>query len=104
MTAAVAAEVHRLGGDVTVKVPNKRYNALNYLVRMKLFEFLGCDPEHDISGHESSGRFIPLTQVRTTDDLSNFVVDIVPLLHASKLEVEPVQYVVTELVRNVLEH
>src|SRR5205814_597417 len=34
----------------------------------------------------------------------SFLADMVPLLHASRSEVEPIQYVISELVRNVLEH
>ena len=103
LTAAAGLEVRRLGRHVYLDVPTKN-NALNYLVRMKLFDFLGCDPGHAIADHESSGRFVPLTQIRDTKALSHFMVDIVPLLHANRREVEPVQFVISEMVRNVLEH
>jgi hypothetical protein len=71
---------------------------------MGLFPFLGCEAPEQIKPHEPAGRFIPLTQIRTSTELSSFIVDMVPLLHASREEVQPIQYVISELVRNVIEH
>lgn len=79
----------------------------HYLKRMKLFEFLGIDPEViPITEHEPTGRFIPLTQVKNSDDLDKFLKELVPLLHldSDPERVQAIQHIFSELVRNVLEH
>ena len=76
----------------------------HYLERMGLFDLLGIDPDIDIQEHESAGRFIPLTIITNSDELSNFITDMIPLLHLKPKHAEPIKYVVSELVRNVLEH
>jgi len=69
-----------------------------------LFQFLGIDPQRTIQQHEAAGRFIPLTQIRTTDDLRAAITDLVPLLHAKSEEADSIRYVFSELARNALEH
>jgi anti-sigma regulatory factor (Ser/Thr protein kinase) len=76
----------------------------HYLARMGLFNFFGIDSGMKMEEHEPAGRFIPLTQIKTSDDLSKFLTEMVPLLHLDPVYVEPIQYTISELVRNVLEH
>ncbi len=76
----------------------------HYLERMGLFDFLGIDSGMKVEEHEAAGRFIPLSQIKTSDDLTRFLTDMVPLLHLDPEDVEPIQYTISELVRNVLEH
>jgi anti-sigma regulatory factor (Ser/Thr protein kinase) len=76
----------------------------HYLPRMKLFDFLGVDSGISISEHESAGRFIPLTQIKNSDELTEFLKDMIPLLHLEPKHVDPIRYIVSELARNVLEH
>ncbi|MEI6649819.1 MAG: ATP-binding protein [Candidatus Moraniibacteriota bacterium] len=76
----------------------------HYLERMGLFEFIGIDSGMHIERHESAGRFIPLTRIDNQDQLSRFVTDMVPLLHLDPNRAASIKYVVSELVRNVLEH
>jgi anti-sigma regulatory factor (Ser/Thr protein kinase) len=57
-----------------------------------------------INEHEASGRFIPLTQIKTSEELTRFLTDMVPLLHLPLQHAESIRYIVSELVRNVLEH
>ena len=104
MAAAAASHVRVNGGTVDVRLPSPPPASLRYLATMGLFPFLGCHPPEEIQPHEPAGRFIPLTQIRTSTELSSFIVDMVPLLHASREEVQPIQYVISELVRNVIEH
>jgi len=87
-----------------VKGKPEDHPALAYLIRMGLFEFLGIDPEKTIQPHEAAGRFIPLTQIRTSKDLSAAITDLVPLLHAAPQEQDSIRYVFSELARNALEH
>jgi len=76
----------------------------HYLERMGLFRFLRISSDIKIIEHEPAGRFIPLRQVQTNEELSAFITEIVPLLHLDPVQAEPIRYVVSELVRNVLEH
>lgn len=102
MTASLGLFCRDRGGQPTADIPEIR--SLPYLIRMKLFEFLGIDPQAAIVEHEAAGRFIPLTQIKTSTDLNKFITDMVPLLHASPAEADPIKYVMSELIRNVLEH
>jgi len=76
----------------------------HYFERMGLFHFLGIDSGIMVTEHESAGRFVPLTQIKDSGTLSRFVTDMVPLLHLDPIHAEPIRYIVSELVRNVLEH
>jgi len=78
----------------------------NYISRMKLFETLRIPFNGGFIEHESSGRFIPLRVIQDTEEKTQLIKDIIPLLH---LQSEPEQaktisYILTELVDNVLEH
>ena len=69
---------------------------------MKLFDYLGVSPPCAIEEHEESGRFVPLTQIRTSEDLRQTITNLIPLLHAAPSVADPIRYVVSELGRNVL--
>jgi anti-sigma regulatory factor (Ser/Thr protein kinase) len=104
LTACAGAMVRAAGGNVELQIPDPNVNYVHYLVRMRLFEHLGIDPPREITEHESAGRFIPITQVQSSEDLQRFITDMIPLLHDGPEQVGPVKYVISELVRNVLEH
>lgn len=76
----------------------------HYLQRMNLFKFLKIKSGLKITAHEPAGRFIPLTQITNSKELTKFITEMVPLLHLEPKQAEPIRYVVSELVRNVLEH
>lgn len=76
----------------------------HYLERMGLFKFLKKKSGFKVEEHEAAGRFIPLTQIRNSDELTKFLQDMIPLLHLNPKEAEPIRYIFSELVRNVLEH
>jgi len=76
----------------------------HYLQRMGLFKFLGINSGIKTEEHEPAGRFIPLTQIKNSEELSNFIKEIIPLLHLQPDQADPIRYVVSELVRNVIEH
>jgi hypothetical protein len=75
-----------------------------YLERMGLFKML--DLHHDVSltEHDPTGRFIPLTQIRTQDQLDAAATELIPLLHTEPQAALAIRYVFSELVRNVIEH
>lgn len=76
----------------------------HYLERMGLFKFLGVESGMHIAEHDPSGRFIPLTQIKNSDELTRFITEMVPMLHLEPRQAEPLRYIVSELARNVLEH
>lgn len=78
--------------------------SIPYLVRMRLFDYLKIKPPRVIQEHEEAGRFVPLTRIRTSDELSRTITDMIPLLHATASVADPIRYVISELGRNVLEH
>jgi hypothetical protein len=78
--------------------------SMPYLVRMRLFDFLGISPPRQITEHEEAGRFIPLQQIKNQKDLTRAIADVIPLLHASAQTADAIKYVLGELGRNVVEH
>ncbi len=76
----------------------------HYLERMGLFRLLHIASGIKIKEHEAAGRFIPLTRITTSEELTEFVTDMIPLLHVQPQQAATIKYVVSELVRNVLEH
>ncbi len=76
----------------------------HYLERMKLFNFLKVKSDTTITEHEAAGRFVPLTQIKDSKSLTKFVAEVTPLLHLKPKHAEPIRYIMSELIRNVLEH
>ncbi len=78
----------------------------HYFERIGLFRFLGKDSGISITKHDSSGRFIPITKIKNSNEQSKFITEMIPLLHLADnpRQAEPIQYIVGELVRNVIEH
>ncbi|MBP9690807.1 hypothetical protein KBD81_01875, partial [Candidatus Woesebacteria bacterium] len=76
----------------------------HYLERMKLFDFLKVESDMTIVEHESAGRFVPLTQIKDSDTLTKFITEVTPLLHLEPKHAEPIRFIMSELIRNVLEH
>src|SRR3989338_1855670 len=104
---AVLSMIAALG--LTVKPENircQRFEARSrhYFVRMGLFKLLGIPSDIIVKEHEPAGRFIPLTQIRASDELTNFITEMIPLLHLEAEQAKTLGYIVSELARNVLEH
>lgn len=76
----------------------------HYLKRMGLFKLLNIESGIEIIEHEQAGRFIPLSQIKNTDNLTDFIKEMVPLLHLKSDQAESIRYVISELTRNVFEH
>ena len=90
-------------GQITFKAFEAR--SKHYFERIGLFKFLGVDSGLSIEKHDSSGRFIPLTKIKNSTQLEKFLTEMIPLLHLTDpKQVEPIRYIVSELVRNVIEH
>jgi hypothetical protein len=102
LTACAAELVHSSGGTFGGSVPNIR--SLTYLIRMKLFDYVRLPPPIEIVEHEEAGRFIPLTQIKTAEDLRHAIANLVPLLHAEKEVADPIKYVFSEMVSGTVFH
>ncbi len=76
----------------------------HYLERMHLFKILKIASGIRLKAHEAAGRFIPLTQIRNSQELTECMKELIPLLHLKPEQAEPIRYTISELVRNVLEH
>lgn len=76
----------------------------HYLERMRLFDFLKVPSGITIKEHEPAGRFVPLTQIKDSAALTKFITEVTPLLHLEPKHAEPLRYIMSELIRNVLEH
>lgn len=102
MIVALAEDVRRRGG----RIQTDGFNAKSrpYLLRMGLIDALDDNHGLKIDEHESAGRFIQARRIFTSEQLNQFIMDMVPLLHATPEQAFPIKYVMSELVRNVLEH
>ncbi|MBL7694953.1 MAG: ATP-binding protein [Ferruginibacter sp.] len=102
MIVSLIEEVEWNGGEIFTQEFNAKSRA--YLLRMGLIEALY--PTHDIviSEHELAGRSIPARKIETSEQLNQFIADMVPLLHTTPEQAYPIKYVMSELVRNALEH
>ncbi len=104
---AVLTMVAALGQTIQknkIKCPPFEAKSKHYFERMRLFEFLQIKSGITMTEHDPTGRFIPITQIRNSDSLSKFITDMIPLLHLAPEHAEPIRYIVSELVRNVIEH
>jgi len=100
--AAWALEFRRVGGEFKVENAARA----QYGWRLGLASYLGIKSPMQVTEHEESGRFVPLRTIKTSDDLAELLANLVTLLH---LSAEPeiakaVQYAMSEIVRNTLEH
>jgi anti-sigma regulatory factor (Ser/Thr protein kinase) len=104
MTAAWGGWCQRSG--LKMQIDNMAGTHINYAARMRLFQHLGVPCTVNLEEHEEAGRFVPITQVKTSSDLETVIANVSALLH---LDREPnglaaVRYCVSELIRNVQEH
>lgn len=100
MIAALGLKV----GPAKIHCEKFEARSKHYFERMGLFKVLGIDSEISVTEHEAAGRFIPLTQINTAGELTSFIREMVPLLHLLPKQAESISHIITELVRNVLEH
>ena len=87
-----------------LKIEKLEATSKHYLERMGLFKLLNVNSEITITEHEPAGRFIPLTRIKDSTELTEFITDMIPLLHLEPKHSKSIKYIVSELVRNVLEH
>ena len=86
-----------------ISCDNLEAKSKHYLEIMGLFKFLGIKSGIKVKKHEPAGRFVPLTQIKDAKNLTSFINDLTPLLHLSPDQADPIRYIMSELIRNVLE-
>ena len=103
MIAAWGAWCKRQGFSLKASNISRR---TDYAARMKLFDQLGIPYERQIVEHEEIGRFMPLRNVKSQEDIRSVIADVSALLHLHEFPdtLAAVQYCLSELLRNVLEH
>lgn len=102
MISALGIRVRNSGGSINIGAVHAK--SRNYFERIGLFRLLNLRSAISIKEHDPSGRFIPLTQIKDAEGRNRFIRDMIPLLHSDQKQVEPIRYVISELVSNVLEH
>lgn len=100
LAAALAIQVGKKNTTIVGKVPDTG----RYLDRMGLYELTQTSSPFIYQKKEEAGRFVPIKVIKTSDDQSRFIGDMIPLLHLSEGNATVVKYVIGELVRNVIEH
>lgn len=100
MIAALGLKLERKN----IRCEKLQAKSKHYLERMGLFQFLGIQSGISMTEHEAAGRFIPLTQIKESQDLTEFIKEMTPLLHLEPKHAEPIRYIMSELIRNVIEH
>jgi anti-sigma regulatory factor (Ser/Thr protein kinase) len=93
--------LHSIKTSATI---NYQIRSIPYLQRMGFFGGLGYGNPVATVEHEEAGRFIPLTKIKTNEELETFMKNIDPLLHTSRETSRVIKHVFSELLRNVLEH
>lgn len=103
MIAAWGRWCRRQGYDIDVQNLGPK---ADYAWRMHVFDHLDVDYTPDRQEREEAGRFVPVTHVRTVTDLRGVLGDISALLHLqeSPETLAAVQYCISELLRNAIEH
>ena len=101
IAAALAQKVGKENAFISENAPN---SAL-YLDRMGLYNFFSTEsPFKSYEKNDPSGRFVPISTIKTPQDQTDFINDVIPLLHLSEKNSSIIKYVLGELIRNVLEH
>lgn len=100
LVAALAMQVGRSNTKIVGKVPATGI----YLDRMGLYSLTSTESPFTYQEKESAGRFVPLTVIKTPEDQSHFIAEMIPLLHLPEKDAIVIKYIIGELVRNVLEH
>lgn len=100
IVAALAIQTGKENTEIVGEVPETG----RYLDRMGLYDLINTPSPFIYHKKEEAGRFVPIKIIKTSDDQSRFIIDMIPLLHLSEKNAIVVKYIIGELVRNVLEH
>lgn len=88
---------------VPIRCRNATASGVAYANRLGLFDFITVGNDRNISEHEQAGRFVRLRKIKTKTELTSLVAEMGALLREHDL-IEAVQYTVSEMCANVIEH
>lgn len=94
-------KLHNIENKATL---NFKIKSIPYLQRMGLFSTLGFTNPITTIEHDEAGRFIPITKIKTGEELTHFIKTIDPILHTNRNNSRAIKHVFSEVLRNVLEH
>ena len=100
LSAALAIRAGKENTEITGQIPKTG----QYLDRMGLYSLTKTSSPFQYIKKEEAGRFVPIKIIKTSEDQSHFISDVIPLLHLSEENAKVVKYIIGELVRNVIEH
>lgn len=100
LVASLALQIGKENTEIVGDLPDSG----RCLDRMGLYDLTRTESPFRYIKKEPAGRFVPLSIIKTPDDQSRFITDMVPLLHLSEENSRVIKYIIGELVRNVLEH
>jgi len=101
--AAIADIIRANNCDYSASI-KRSIPSIPYLQRMGLFKVLGFSNPIETQEHEETGRFIPLTKIRSSEELDSFMRRIDPILHTTRNNSRVIKHVFSEILRNVIEH
>lgn len=99
MLACLGAEVKKHKWSVTLEKHNPLQKEID---AVELLEALGLKEGNYTK--ERAWKYIPITQIKDKSKISVIIQELVPLLHCSPEQADPIKYVLSEMIRNVLEH
>lgn len=100
LAAALAIHIGKNHSEILGRVPDTG----RYIDRMGLYELIKTPSPFTYRKKEEAGRFVPIQVIKTSENQSRFISNMIPLLHLSEKNATIVKYIIGELVRNVLEH
>jgi anti-sigma regulatory factor (Ser/Thr protein kinase) len=99
-----AAALATVAGKENSTIDAIKSDSNKYLARMGLYDYLATPKPRNYNEKEESGRFIPIRNIKTSTEQSQFIADMIPLLHLDPERSAAIKYVIGELLRNVIEH
>lgn len=103
MISALGIEVLRKNPGVSKNISLTAHVKMEtQLKKSNLFNILNI-PSEEIKS-ELAGRMIPVTQIKDASRLTEIIQELVPLLHSPPKQADAIKYVMSEMIRNVLEH
>jgi len=103
MVASAGRYIKSRDGEIKFKIMSAK--SKHYFDVIGLFKVLNLKSQMAINKHEPSGRFVPISVIKNSEDITKFMTELIPLLHKKdQSHVVAIRHVISELVRNVIEH
>ncbi len=97
--ACLGLRAIKYGGTIEITANDTLKTQLKKIGLLNILKIDESALERDLTG-----KYIPLTQITDRTRLTEIIQELVPLLHCSPEQADPIKYVLSEMIRNVLEH